>query len=355
MLARLNLNRIIEASSLLALLCTTILVYGPGLDSRFVLDDFYNLKDLDDVYTSGYLEFIFKSGFAGPTGRPLSLLTFALQYESWPANPFAFKLINLVLHLINGVIIFFICRLLSGLIFSSNTQRQLFCLATTGFWLLHPIQLTTTLYVIQRMTQISALFSLLGLLGYLHFRLRVNTVDNIKQYLILSVIVWFATCLALLSKENGVLLPLLILVTECTLLINHPRPPSWNKWLAVVLVLPMVILCITLLAGINETLSGYAIRDFSLIERLLTQPRVLLEYFKNLIIPVPSAFGLYHDDFVISRGPLDPPSTIISILILLTVIIPSICFRKRLPVVSFSVLWFFAGHILESSFLNLEL
>ena len=82
MSTRLNLNRFFEASSLLALLCTTVLVYGPGLDSRFILDDLYNLKDLPDISTSGYLQYIFESGFAGPTGRPLSLLTFALQYEN---------------------------------------------------------------------------------------------------------------------------------------------------------------------------------------------------------------------------------------------------------------------------------
>ena len=205
------------------------------------------------------------------------------------------------------------------------------------------------------MTQISALFSLLGLLGYPHIRLRVNMVDNIRQYILLALIVWTATLLALLGKGNGVLLPLLILIAEFTLLINLPRPPAWNKWLAVVLVMPMIILCLYLIAGINETLSGYRIRDFSLIERLLTQPRVLLDYIKILILPIPSAFGLYHDDYVVSRGLIDPPSTIISILVLFAIIVTSLNLRKRSSIVSFSILWFFAGHILESSFLNLEL
>ena len=94
-------------TGLLALLTVTGLVYWPALQGIFVLDDFENLKDLSEISTRGPAFYIF-GGTAGPGGRPLSLLSFALQYHSWPADPFAFKLVNLVFHLINGALVIFV-------------------------------------------------------------------------------------------------------------------------------------------------------------------------------------------------------------------------------------------------------
>ena len=136
--------------------CLTVLVYWAGLDSHFILDDFYNLQGLVDVEEHGYLYYVFTNGFAGASGRPISLFSFALQYASWPDSPFNFKLINLVIHLANGLLIYII----SGFLWRQTGQRKenalLFQIIVTGLWLLHPIHTNTVLYAVQRMTQLSA-------------------------------------------------------------------------------------------------------------------------------------------------------------------------------------------------------
>ena len=143
------------SAGLITLLLITVYVYFPGLNSRFILDDFYNLQGLGDIQNQGLLYYVFGSGFAGPVGRPLSLLSFALQYQDWPLNPFAFKLFNLILHLLNGVLLFIFSLLLSRQVSLSMRQRYLFAFVVAGLWLLHPVHVNTVLYTVQRMTEIA--------------------------------------------------------------------------------------------------------------------------------------------------------------------------------------------------------
>src|SRR5690606_33752094 len=151
------------AVSGIVLLCAaTIAVYYPGLSSNFLLDDVNNLGSLALIPEQGLLNYIL-AGLAGPTGRPLSLFSFALQAGSWPDNPFAFKTVNLVIHLACGGLIFLICSKLAGYLQLGLPESLLFSLLVTAIWLLHPMQLTTVLYVVQRMTQLATLFILSGI------------------------------------------------------------------------------------------------------------------------------------------------------------------------------------------------
>ena len=143
---------------LAAVLLLTTVIYWPGLNSRFLGDDYVNLSDLDSVSEYGYLYYIFGSGNAGPSGRPISLATFALQHNSWPDLPFNFKLVNLIIHLANGCLIFFISQFLANMLMRGRS-RTILPIMVTVLWLLHPMLLTTTLYTVQRMTLLSAFFT----------------------------------------------------------------------------------------------------------------------------------------------------------------------------------------------------
>src|SRR5690606_29063829 len=107
---------------------------------------------------------------SGQLGRPISLLTFALQANSWPGNPAAFKLINLSLHLINGLLIVLISRFLARTLPLTETLKTWLPLVVGGIWLIQPMHVSTVLYAVQRMTLLMACFSLLALSGYLYGR-----------------------------------------------------------------------------------------------------------------------------------------------------------------------------------------
>ena len=347
-------NKFYEKLLLISLLISIAIIYYPGLNSRFLLDDFYNLAGLSEIQSNGVAYYIF-SGFAGPLGRPLSLFSFALQSSDWPHNPFAFKFINLFIHLLNGALLFFICKRLTDLLDFTEKYKIVFSFLTTALWLIHPIQLSTVLYAVQRMTQLSALFTLIGILGYLHARNIFLEYGTRSSLIKMSIYVVVGTLFATLCKENGILLPLYILIIELTLFASIKKTDVWMKWACIFLLMPLSILIIYMVANFDNTLLSYQSRSYSLFERLITEPGVLLTYIKNIVVPSYGAFSLYHDDYPISTSLVTSPSTLISVLIVFILIVISLLFRKRLPIISFSILWFFGGHILESTYLNLEL
>ncbi len=333
------------------LLLLTVYLYSPGLDSLFFLDDFYNLFELSEIEKKGFFYYIF-SGFSGPSGRPLSLFTFALQYPAWPSDPAAFKAVNLAIHCVNGVLVWLISLRLIAPLEKDRVWRRVFALLTTAVWLLHPMQLSTVLYVVQRMTLLSALFTLTGLWAYLRFRDGIAGRHDPRAYLKFMAPLAISLILAILSKENGILLLLYIIVIEKTLFSNSA---GLKNGFLLALSLPLLALLVYLLADLGHIMAGYHTRPFSMFERLLTQPFVLLVYLKHILLPVYGSFGLFHDDFPISAGLLTPPYTLVSIAALILVFLAGLRLRRSAPVFSFAALWFLAGHALEASFVNLEL
>lgn len=339
---------------LFCLLILTAVIYYPFLGSPFVFDDFYNLFALEQVSQQGLLAFV-AEGFAGPTGRPVSLLSFALQHESWPRHPFHFKLVNLLIHLLNGVLVWFISRRLFAILESRQRQQNLFALLATALWLLHPMHLTTVLYTVQRMTQLSSLFTLLGVAGYIVLRARLENEIKPARYIVTGVYVLGCALLATLSKENGILLLLFIPVLELTLLASQPRPRYLTRWLALVVVFPLLVVLTYLVVQLPSVLQGYHYREFNAYERVITQATVLFSYLEDLLLPGYGAFTLHHDDYPLSRGLFNPPVTAIAVFGIIALFLGALVRRKQNPVFAFCILWFLAGHALESSHLNLEL
>jgi hypothetical protein len=105
---------------------------------------------------------------------------------------------------------------------------------------------------------------------------------------------------------------------------------------------------------INVIIEGYAFRSFTMSERVLTQSRIILYYLTLLIFPHPSRLNLDYD-FPISRTILDPPTTLISILIIAGLMGYSIWVAKKKPVLSFFILWYFGNLVIESSIFPLEM
>lgn len=333
-------------------------IYWGGLGGAFILDDDENLQRLAELtspLTISQLVDFLSSRLSGPLGRPVSMLTFALQHDAWPADPQRFKLVNLLIHLANGTALFLLLLAIQRVTRPVGHAYPWVALVAASLWLLHPIHVSTVLYVVQRMTELSATFALFGLLGYVFGRHYAARGRAAVGFALMSGSIAVGSALAALSKESGVLLPLYVMVLEFTLLRDLPRPRGWKVWSAVFLALPVAALVVYLGIQLPQYLAVYAQRDFGLAERLLTQGRVLLDYLIKLALPRPGSFGLFFDDFAVSRGWLTPPATAVAAAIMAGLLAAAIAFRRQAPVLSFGILWFCAGHVLESSFLPLEL
>ncbi len=354
MSARINHRyRLVTPIAVAFFLLLATLVYLPGLGSGMYLDDFYNLHLLARVKEQGLLAFV-GSGASGPFGRPLSYLSFALQAGSWPGNLAAFKLVNLLLHLGNGVLIFFVCRAIAPHIDLPQSSRDLFCIFSTGLWLLHPMHLSTVLYIVQRMTELSAAFVFLGVLGYLAGRWMAQQGRLRPGYVVMTLAVGGGTLLAALCKENGILLPILVLVLDWTLFDRDRPPPGYGRWRLVCLVLPTTVIGAWLLWQAWAYPHTFDLRSYSMYQKFLTEASVLMTYMWNLLVPRPSAYGLFHDDFPISTAILDPIWTLPALIGIGLLISVAVRARRCQPLLAFGLLWFFTGHLLESTHLNLE-
>jgi len=337
------------------------LVYYPGLSGQFLLDDYANLPALGaygPIDNWENLQLYLSGGIAGPTGRPLALLSFLIDAHNWPANPFPFKRTNILLHLVNGCLLFWLAtQLLMHYHQEAIPGKRTVIAATaaTALWLLNPYLVSTTLYVVQRMTELSALFVILGLAGYVHGRILFKDRPR-RGYLWMSLSLSGGTLLAVLSKENGILLPLLALVIDFSLFnkrVYQGQPNTIWKWLF--LRLPALLPFAYFTVHWHGILAGYHGRGFDLYQRLLTESRILWDYLYQLFIPHLHTRGLFHDSYPLSTGLLAPATTILSLAGLAILLTGALALRKRYPLVTLSLLVFFAGHVLESTVIPLEL
>lgn len=341
-----------------AALALTFLLYLPGLSGGFLFDDFSNLAPLDGLASGPTMDLIVQflsHGISSPSGRPVSLATFAAQATDWPSNPGGFLRINLLLHLLNGALLFWALLIVSRLMQLPERARLYLPLASVVLWLIAPIQVTAVLYVVQRMTELSATFVFSGLTLYLVGREQALRGANRAWMAWMSAGMLWGAGVGVFAKENAVLLPLLVLALEYTLLAGVPRPAGWRRWSAVFLALPILALVAYLLLKTQLFAGGYALREFTLGQRLMTEARVLFMYAYKLLLPWPSAIRLLYDDFPASRSLLEPWTTLVSVLGVGGLAALAWRCRGAAPMFAFAVLWFLAAHVLESTVVPLEL
>ena len=347
---------------LLALAATcaaTWFAYAPGLAGGFLFDDLVNLSALgvtgrvDDTAT--LLRYL-TSGSADPTGRPLALLSFLLDARGWPADPAPFLRTNLLLHLANGLLLFALLRRLGRGLDDDAPQVIAAALIGAALWMLHPLFVSTTLYIVQREAMLSTTFVLLGLLAYVHGRLALPVSPKRGTAWMVAGI-GGGTLLALLCKANGILLPLLAWVLESTLLSRGAEgaAPSLRRSKGLLLVLPSVMLGVWLLTQLRTLDEAIPYRDWTLGQRLLTEPRVLLDYLELLFVPKAMSTGLFNDDYAVSTGWFQPAVTVFAAIAIGVLLAAGFGLRRRAPAVAAAILFFFAGHLLESTVVPLEI
>lgn len=342
------------AAGLICLLLLTRYAYSLGLARGFEFDDRHNFVGLENVHDlASALVFIF-SGDAGPLGRPISLLSFTLQAWAWPGNPTAMLATNIAIHLLNIGLVSWVMLRLGRDHLPRLQQPELFALGTATLWGLSPLLASASLLTVQRMTTLSATFVLLGTLAHLHLLRRLSDHPRTTSLaLVLSMAAF--TVLGSFAKESAAVLPLLLLTLHLTVLpLRYPALPKPYRYWPAFAFLPPALALIGY-ALIHSFDAQYALRGFTLNERLMTEARVVLDYLRLILLPMRAKLGPYHDDFTVSSGILSPASTLPSILAVLALSALALWKRRRWQMFSFAVLWFLVGHLLESTFVPLEL
>ncbi len=350
----------------IGLVLLTIGIYLPGLWGPFVFDDLTNIglvqalriESLD--YDSLRGAALWQKADIG-SGRPIAMMSFALNYYFAGLDTFGYKAANLFIHIVNAFVLWYLALRLLRRISANRVERpeprnkNWVALAIAGLWVVHPLNLTSVLYIVQRMTSLASLFILLGLVCYTLGRDQLAAGKRIGFLTTAGGITVFGA-LALLTKEIGLLLPLYALVIEATCYRFAAKEPMKRAirglW---VLVGAAVAIAVLVKFDLVAQIFSYQYRDFTAAERLLTEARALWLYIKLIFLPTISELGIYHDDVPLSHDLFDPTSTVFAVTGVLGLVIVAIASYRRAPVLAFGLCWFLAGHTLESSLLPLEL
>lgn len=335
-------------------------VFAPGLPGGFVLDDSINILQNHILYVDGAdpEQFVFVAlNFHDGTGsRALPMLSFALDY--WRAGAMdvaTFKITNIVIHGLTVLVLAFFLRHLL-LLAQWPAQRAVWgALLVALVWAVHPLQVSSVLYVVQRMQTMGNLFIILALWAYLAMRQNQMNGGRGRWQGVLLVLAWL---LGLMCKEDAVLLPAYTLVLELTLLRFAAEQEVVARGLRQsygVMVLLGFLLFVFYALPRYWHWDAYPGRDFSSPERLLTQGRILVMYLKQILLPWPDWMPFYYDSYEVSRSLWRPWTTLPSLLLLAGLLVWAWRWRYKRPLFVFGVLFFFAGHFLTSNIIGLEL
>jgi len=215
-----------------------LLVYLPGLSGPLFFDDKPALTANELVKIDGGAFDEWRaaafSSHSGLLRRPIAMLTFAANHAlAGGFSPAALKAANLAIHFASAGLLYAFSLLLLRALGLGRTPavQQLTALTAAGIWLLHPLHVSTVLYTVQRMAQLSTFFVLAGLLLFTRYRRRWAEVGATAGE-VLAAALWLLllTALAALSKENGILLLWLVALAQCSragwMLQGQKRSPS---------------------------------------------------------------------------------------------------------------------------------
>lgn len=347
---------VLAASALLA--CWA---YGLAAGLTWQFDDWINLKGLAQADTYlGAVNFVF-GGIAGPGGRPVALATFLADYGHWPRNPWGVVQHTLVWHLMSGAAIFLFLRPVLDQLQTSPSRALGMAAATAGIWLLLPIHASGVLMPVQRMTEVSGFFVFATLATYAQLRLRAGNYPGWRSLGALVLACGLGTLLAVFSKENGVLLLCFIPLVEWFFFghLSAPCAPALWRWALRVAfaAVPVLLVGYVLYAwdAIQATLTY--LRDFSMEQRLASEAVILIEYLRQIFLPRPAQLGPYHDGYAPYNWQQAVPW--VSVLFGILVIVTLYRWSRKEPRLGriglFAVLFFGVAHLLESTFIPLEL
>jgi len=351
-----------------------VIIYSNTIVQEWHFDDYPNIvhsKSIQwqDISFDSVKETFFSDGYGrNSIARPIPRLTFALNYYLSGHNTLSYHLTNIAIHIITAFFVYLVFQ--RTLIILKEKDEVPFTVFTCQdiallgavLWAIHPLQTQAVTYIVQRMASMAAMFYMMGMFFYIVGRLKSG---KLKPVLFFGV-AFICWVVAVLSKENAVMLPLSVIIYE--LIFFGFAKKKILYIFSLLSLLAFAAICIVIftrgdiVGSIYEIYSSvedkvvklYAHRPFTMTERVLTESRILIWYLFLILCPI-SDFLSLESDIVISASLFQPLSTFTAILLILLLLFFSIYFSEKMKIISFAILFFFINHIVESTFIGLEL
>lgn len=350
----------IFAAIAVLLVAVVALTYSPGTSGGFIFDDHaaivdnstLHIRDLErDSLARAALSFEPGSGLQA---RPLSMASFGVNHALHELHPAGYKIAGIVVHALNAVLILLLAHGLIQVAWRGHDPRWAATAVATA-WALHPLQVSTVLYVVQRMETLSLLFALAALLCYLRGRLYQRGGQRAWPWLVATIPL---TALGIAAKETAVLLPVYALAIEMTLLRFGAASArvtcawKWSYGLASALASMAYLALVVPHYWVPE---DPLVRGFGTADRLLTQLRILPMHLGQMLWPMPATMPFNYDHILPSRGWLQPATTLAGGMLLASLIFSAVALRRTMPLYALGIALFFSAHALTSNVFPLEL
>ncbi|MBI3755106.1 MAG: hypothetical protein HY265_02970 [Deltaproteobacteria bacterium] len=339
------------AGLLIAIL--TFLVYSNTFYASFHFDDTpsivenYTIRNLSNVPSMLF------------SNRGITMATFAVNYAIGGLNVVGYHIVNLAIHITNGILIYFLVFLTLIRIDSLKERAKKIAIYSALLFAVHPIQTQAVTYIVQRMEILASMFMLIGLL----FVIKGAEAQKASARILLYGVVAVSYYMGFYSKEIAITLPAIIFLYDYCFLANCDMKKVIERLpLYLVLIAMLAFFTTRTLTGLQETpggSAGFNVQSISAKEYLFSQFNVLIYYIALLFVPVNQNLDY---DFPISKGlfevplvkegtvlniPIPPP--IVSLIILLAIIGFAVYLltqrAQRISpygrLIAFFILWFF--------------
>lgn len=289
--------------------------------------------------------------------RWLPNITFALNHYFDGYDVWGYHLVNIIMHIFTAFIFYLLAYTtltLPSLAGRYKHAKEIALIAALA-WAFHPLQTNGVTYIVQRMTSMGALFCLSSLYCYVKARLQLTIIPKIPLFGLSLLFV----VMALLSKENSGMLPLVIVLYELLLLGRPDSSHGRQKKLFAIIIIAFIafmVVCWHFLGNnpFANILGGYKYRAFSLSERLYSQTRIVVHYLSLLALPLPGRLNIMYE-FQVSTSLLSPPQTLLATSFLAALTSCIFFLRKHDRVLAFGIAWLLINLIVESTVIPLEL
>jgi tetratricopeptide (TPR) repeat protein len=363
------------------------IIYSNTLQSPFVFDDESYihdnpvLRDLRGFGDARYAEKLMSKGVLDQNFRTriVTFFTFAVNYQFLGNSLVGYHLVNLVIHLLNGILVYFLMRQTLRTPFArgdggGGTSSGTTAMLTALLFVSHPVQTQAVTYISQRFTSLATLFCLLSLVAYGGWRLALPPAGEASEKSLpgylgerpgLYGLALFSTVLAMKTKEISFTLPLLLCLYEYSFFTGTRR-----RWVVLLpFLLTMAIIPLSLfgekakyddISYLTESLGKTGLGAPLLY--LCTEFRVIVTYLRLLLLPVQQNLDYAYP---IAEGFFQAP-VILSFLLLITLAGLGVYLMVRsrrvsevrqalwLRVSAFGIFWFFLALSVESSVIVLR-
>ena len=353
-----------KAYTFIFLFTLTFLIYSNTFNASWHFDDYPNILDNSNLHIKNLqLKTIYKT-FFGRSGtvsdslyRPVSCLTFALNWYFGEDSVTGYHIINITVHILTA---FFLYLAILKLFKSPNLKdkfkgnEHFIALLTAVLWVVNPIQTQAVNYIVQRMTSLAAMFYVFGIYFYINTRVTYS----LKRRILFIIGCILSFILAIGSKENAAMLPLALLLLEIIFFQDIGIKRTRRLFFGIAAVAGVLVFTMGLLLFMKGDplffLKGYAYRPYSFAERLMTESRIVIYYLSQIFYPTPYRLSIQHD-VLISTGLLKPLTTLPAILVVILLVGTGLFLVKKRPIIAFAILFFFLNHVIESTIIPLEL